>query len=319
MAVAETSEASSTLPAPSSRVACASAAGTQAAASPGGIIRGASYSQRHHDVGSLLDKMGRARTDEERYEALFHLSHTITKAMAQRGNGKHAAVAEACADLPVVERFLEMYSDYALDEQVVPFVLSALTNIACVDTRLVTAHGGAQVLLRHLSPPAGVGSEGCADDDEASRELHARNQYYAVAGVFNLLEGAVAEGEGESPCVALVRTGSHMQALAMLSQSEREEVARYARLSLHHLRGPLEPQAPRAAVEAAAGTRSAAREAVTSSTKYEAPRGSVLSALVTWAIARVPARGSARSSLAASVLLFALALAVRRGSQLRRK
>jgi hypothetical protein len=161
----------------------------------------------------------------------------------------------------------------------------------------------------------GAGRDGGCDDDEALRELHARNQYYAVAGVFNLLERA-AEGEGECPCATLVRKGGHVDTLGLLSQSEREEVARYARLSLEHLH-TLEANARVATVKATtASVRSAALDAAPAmpAAKRDASRGSILSALVGWGSARAPA---GRSTTVQGVLLLALAaLAMRRGSQL---
>jgi hypothetical protein len=183
----------------------------------------ASYEPRQQkDFTEFLDELDSSHTADERYAALFHVAHVITKATEAGGTGKHAAILEACREEPVVRYMVSLYEDYGGDEQIPPFILSTLVNVSCIDPQLIIDGGGFELLLKHivLKPPKEMGDE--------STETALRNQYYALAGVFNLSE--------DPSCARQILERGVDAVLETLATAPDEETSKHATYTLRNLR-----------------------------------------------------------------------------------
>ncbi|KAG8460517.1 hypothetical protein KFE25_013167 [Diacronema lutheri] len=182
----------------------------------------ASYQAREQkDFIEFLDDLDSSHSAEERYGALFHVAHTITKATEAGGTGKHAAVLEACKDEPVVRYMVSLYEDYGSDEQIPPFILSTLVNISCIDPQLIIDGGGFELLLKHVQLPS-IKEKGGKPSD-----VQVKNQYYALAGIYNLSE--------DPSCAAQIIERGVDKTLEKLAKSPNEDTSKHAVFTLKNL------------------------------------------------------------------------------------
>eukprot|EP00304_Pavlova_gyrans_P004948 CAMPEP_0206040786 /NCGR_PEP_ID=MMETSP1466-20131121/5579_1 /ASSEMBLY_ACC=CAM_ASM_001126 /TAXON_ID=44452 /ORGANISM="Pavlova gyrans, Strain CCMP608" /LENGTH=288 /DNA_ID=CAMNT_0053415467 /DNA_START=58 /DNA_END=925 /DNA_ORIENTATION=+ len=182
----------------------------------------ASYQPKEQkDFTEFLDELDPSHTAEERYGALFHVAHTITKATEAGGTGKHAATLESCKEEPVVRYLVGMYEDYGSDDQIPPFILSTLVNISCIDPQLIIDGGGFELLLKHivLPPPT--------KKDPKPSDTDLKNQYYSLAGIYNL-------SENDSCAQQIIERGVD-KVLEKLAKSPNEETSKHATFTLKNL------------------------------------------------------------------------------------
>mmetsp|Transcript_16988 Transcript_16988/g.45809 ORF Transcript_16988/g.45809 Transcript_16988/m.45809 type:complete len:231 (+) Transcript_16988:69-761(+) len=182
----------------------------------------ASYQAKElKDFTEFLDDLDPSHTAAERYGALFHVAHTITKATEAGGAGKHAATLEACQEEPVVRYLVGMYEDYGSDEQIPPFILSTLVNISCIDPQLIIDGGGFELLLKHIVLPEATKKNPKPTDTEL------KNQYYSLAGIYNL-------SENDSCAQQIIDRGVD-KVLEKLAKSPNEDTSRHATFTLKNL------------------------------------------------------------------------------------
>jgi hypothetical protein len=190
----------------------------------------ASYQPREQkDFSEYLDELDASHSAEERYGSLFHVAHTITKATEAGGTGKHAAVLEACREEPVVRYMVSLYEDFGSDEQIPPFILSTLVNVSCIDPQLIIDGGGFELLLKHIQLPTPKEKHG------KPSAIELRNQYYALAGIYNLSE--------DPSCAAQILERGVDKTLEKLAKSPNEDTSKHATFTLKNLQG-LRPDEP---------------------------------------------------------------------------
>lgn len=198
----------------------------------------ASYEPRQQkEFKHFIDELDPGHSAEVRYAALFQVAHSITKATEAGGTGKHAATFEACEQLPVVQLLVGVYEDYAGDEQIPPFILSTLVNISCMNPQLIIDGGGFELLLHHIHLPKR------APEETDERAVDEKNQYYALAGVYNLSE--------DKGCAQEIVGRGLDKTLEQLAKSPDEETSRHATFTLknlQHVRGAASPPATRSPV-----------------------------------------------------------------------
>jgi len=199
------------------------------------MVVAASYEVRKDkDFEEYLEELDPTHPAEARYAALFHVAHLITKATETSGAGKHASVLDACNEHPVVRLLVGMIDDYGTDDQIPPFILSTLVNLSCIDPDMVIDGGGFELLLRYVSIPKGQEKE----------ETATRNQYYAVAGVYNL--------SANDTCAQQLVDNGVDKILEKLTKSPNEETSRHATYTLQNL----EPLRPTSATQEAPQSKS---------------------------------------------------------------